>query len=103
MEGDAAKNRAFVLIINTRIFVPKPRFRAGQRCQVHGLKSTAGVLLNGAIATVMGVDGETDRLQLRFGDVDPPSAWKRIKPENLAAIAEDDEGESCCQSMNGLD
>lgn len=54
---------------------------------MHGLRSAAGIALNGMIGTVAGTGADTGRLQVRLLDL--PSRLKLIKEENLRPVDKD--------------
>eukprot|EP00931_Biecheleriopsis_adriatica_P086049 TRINITY_DN60786_c0_g1_i1.p1 TRINITY_DN60786_c0_g1~~TRINITY_DN60786_c0_g1_i1.p1 ORF type:complete len:1747 (-),score=329.00 TRINITY_DN60786_c0_g1_i1:162-5363(-) len=69
----------------------------GEKCRIHGLKSEAGILLNGTVGVVEGVDLKTGRVIVRL-PIDAENC-KQIKPDNvcrveLADVANDENEDS---------
>lgn len=55
----------------------------GTICAIYGLQSEAGQKLNGCSAEVMAFDDDSGRLVLRLEPNDPPSRFKKVKPEHV--------------------
>lgn len=56
---------------------------AKQLRTIRGLTSEAGQQLNGRVCEEMSLDSPTGRYVVRLSHSDPPSQWKKIRPENL--------------------
>jgi hypothetical protein len=65
---------------------PRPCLRAGRCVTITGLKAAAAQSLNGQQGTVMYLDTASSRFCVRLNEDDPVELWKKIKPDNLAAV-----------------